>query len=192
MFHVYQLSMVQVWQERGHNMAQLHTRDVAKLVVEKKVAGIIQKPIPLAMLIRINIEWKDLVVLWSNWIHRIVLHLSNPEVILGAATHWETANPIVVIAVDHQPEATFHIQRHAAEEVLGQFTALIVEIVLGPIGTWTTPCSTHISWEWNTQRKSMKYHKKYHHFPIIFPISSGHNWGSYIPAVEPPAVRRGP
>ena len=37
-------------------MAQLHTRDVAKLVVEKKVAGIIQKPIPLAMLIRINIE----------------------------------------------------------------------------------------------------------------------------------------
>ena len=54
---------------------------------------------------------------------------------LGAATHWETANPIVVIAVDHQPEATFHIQRHAAEEVLGQFTALIVEIVLGPIGT---------------------------------------------------------
>mmetsp|Transcript_60452 Transcript_60452/g.122745 ORF Transcript_60452/g.122745 Transcript_60452/m.122745 type:complete len:244 (-) Transcript_60452:644-1375(-) len=30
--------------------------NVAKLVVEKKVAGIIQKPIPLAMLIRINIE----------------------------------------------------------------------------------------------------------------------------------------
>ena len=36
-----------------------------------------------------------------------------------------------MIAVDHQPEATLHIQRHAAEEIPSQVTALIVEIVLG-------------------------------------------------------------